>query len=257
VLATALYAADLGIAVEAVLVPQPHTPHVAENLRAIAARARIWPAASYVQASRILLDRVACGSFYVPVGGSTPDAVMAYADAARELTQQVERGELPAPDVVVVALGSGGTAAGLAAGFAAIRSDIDVVAVTVAEPPFWVDARARRLAAACLARLGRETEVGRLRLAIDDSYLGGGYGQATRAAQSALDRAAEHGIELDTTYTAKTFAAACDLQATRTRVLYWHTLSSAPMAPLLLGAPTEDELAPDERALLLASREHT
>ena len=55
---------------------------------------------------------------YIPLGGSTPLGTLGHVNAALELADQVERGELPLPGRVVVPLGSGGTAAGLALGFA-------------------------------------------------------------------------------------------------------------------------------------------
>jgi hypothetical protein len=60
------------------------------------------------------------------------------------------------------------------------------------------------------------------------------------------------GIALDPTYTAKAFAAALDrVDAGGVKtVLYWHTLSSAPMAPLLEGAPAEAQLDAGVRGLL-------
>jgi 1-aminocyclopropane-1-carboxylate deaminase/D-cysteine desulfhydrase-like pyridoxal-dependent ACC family enzyme len=250
VLATSIYAGQLGIGVDAVLVPQPWTPHAAENLRAIAARARVFPASSFPHAAAIMVDRVACGAYYVPAGGSSRVGALAYADAARELLLQVEHGDLPEPRVVVVTLGSGGTAAGLAAGLAATHAKTRVLGVTVAEPAFWVAQNARRLAKACLAELAPGDQTVRLRLDIEDRYLGAGYGHATPEGEGATLRAARFGLALDGTYTAKTFAAACALPAENDPILYWHTLSSAPMGPLLEGAPREEELAAEVRMLL-------
>jgi 1-aminocyclopropane-1-carboxylate deaminase/D-cysteine desulfhydrase-like pyridoxal-dependent ACC family enzyme len=257
VLATAIYAADVGIEVEAILVPQPRTPHVTDNLRAIAARARIWPASSFTHAGTIIADRVACGAYYVPPGGSTSEATLAYADAATELLAQVAREELPEPAVVVVTLGSGGTAAGLSAGFAAAGSAARVVAVAVSQPMSWVRWQARRSARLCLGTLAPSGSPAPLRLEIVEGYLGRGYGYATPECERALADAAHHGLALDTTYTAKTFAAVLELPSAADPILYWHTLSSAPMAPLLVGAPTEENLPPDVRALLLPVRERT
>jgi len=257
VLATALYAGDLGIEVEAVLVPQPRTPHVVDDLRAIAARAHILPARSFGHAAAMVVDRVACGAVYLPPGGSTRAASIAYADAARELCGQIERGELPAPKVVAVTLGSGGTAAGLAAGFAASLPSVRVLAVVVAEPRGWVSRRSRRLASVCVRDVVASRPAPPLHLDIVDGYLGRGYGHATPEGERALVAAARHGLTLDTTYTAKTFAAVLDLPASDDPVLFWHTLSSAPMAPLLEGAPAEEDLPADVRGLLLAPGEHT
>jgi hypothetical protein len=70
--------------------------------------------------------------------------------------------------------------------------------------------------------------------------------------------AEREGLTLDPTYTAKTFAAALDRveawgdekgkSGTKT-VLYWHTLSSAPVMPLLASAPNEEAIDAKVREL--------
>ena len=80
-----------------------------------------------------------------------------------------------------------------------------------------------------------------------------GYGHAHRRGRrgDARSPASTPGSTLDPTYTAKAFA--CALWHVRARqardVLYWHTLSSAPMAPLLEGAPPLEALDPALRRL--------
>ncbi len=251
VLATALFGRDLGIAVDAVLVPQPRTSHVAENLRVTASLATVFPATSYAHAAALVVDRIACGARYVPPGGSTRSATRAYAAAARELVGQVARGELPMPHVVVVTLGSGGTAAGLAAGFARLGVPVRVVAVVVSQPAAWVGWHARALARRCASEGRRGVPTGTLRLSIDTSQLGPGYGYPTDEARRAVDDAARLGLALDTTYTGKTFAALRRLAPSSAPVVYWHTLSSAPMAPLLGDARREEDLPAGVRQLLL------
>jgi D-cysteine desulfhydrase len=87
---------------------------------------------------------------------------------------------------------------------------------------------------------------------INPSYLGRGYGQATEAGHRACRLASASGLALDLTYTAKAFAAALDLVDRRTEenVLFWHTLSCAPMDAWLARAPAESNLSPSIRALL-------
>jgi D-cysteine desulfhydrase len=198
-----------------------------------------------------VLDRIACGAYYVPIGGSTVDGALGYADAALELMHQVACGVLPEPRVVVAPLGSGGTVGGLAAGFAVARARTRVRGITVAEPGVWIARKARRLAAACVRRLAGDGRVGAPQVDIDDRFLGPGYGHATRQGEDATELAARYGLHLDSTYTAKTFAAVARLGVADGPVLYWHTLSSAPMAPLLVDTPLETELAEEVRALLL------
>ena len=61
---------------------------------------------------------------------------------------------MPEPDLIVVALGSGGTVAGVAAGLELEGLRSKVVGVIVAEPAWFVALRARRLARACFRRAG-------------------------------------------------------------------------------------------------------
>jgi D-cysteine desulfhydrase len=271
VLACGVFGRARGMAVEAVVVPQRATQHVVDNLRAdLAVGIDLLPASSYGHAAVRVAWRLAChvagpgpgpgpgpgrrGAFYVPPGGSSRAGVRGYVDGARELAQQVRAGEMPEPDLVVVTLGSGGTAAGLAAGFAAEGMRTRVLAVTVTEPAWAVEWAAMSMAraAAGRSRKGAAREAA-ARLEVDRRYLGQGYGQGTPEGERATARAAEIGLVLDETYTAKTFAAALDrvAEGRLPTILYWHTLSSADLGPLLAGAPPLDAIDPRLRRLLL------
>lgn len=249
VLATAVFARPLGLAVEAVLVAQPRTDGVLENLRAdLGLGVEVLPAASYAHAALRIASRLGRGAYYIPAGGSNRLGTSGYVDAARELAAQVREGVMPEPDLLVVALGSGGTAAGLAAGLEAEGLRTRVLAVTVAEPAWVVERMARSLA----RRSGSSANGSRSkRLEIERRYLGAGYGHATSQGAHATIEAAKAGVTLDATYTAKAFAAALDriAEGREENVLYWHTLSSAAMGPLLRDAPGEAALPPKLRRM--------
>jgi 1-aminocyclopropane-1-carboxylate deaminase/D-cysteine desulfhydrase-like pyridoxal-dependent ACC family enzyme len=247
VLATALYGRQVGLEVEAVLVPQPRTEHAVDVLRAsIAAGAVAWPVQSWSRVPPAVLARMGARTVFIPVGGSSVLGAMGYVDAALELASQVRAGAVPEPDVCVVAAGSGGTAAGLAAGFLASGLSTRVVGVCVGTPRWAVRFMTRRLARGCSVRVPEATARGQMararaldeRLSIDERFLGPGYGHPTDDGAAATRSAMEAGLSLDPTYTAKAFA--CALWHVRSRrarhILYWHTLSSAPEAPLLEGA---------------------
>jgi 1-aminocyclopropane-1-carboxylate deaminase/D-cysteine desulfhydrase-like pyridoxal-dependent ACC family enzyme len=261
VLATTLFGSREGFRVEAALVPQPRTDHAAQVVRAgLGHGLRAMAAGGYLGVALRVLPRVlAKDAYFVTVGGSSLVGSLGYVAAAHELAAQVKNGDMPEPDVIVVALGSGGTVAGLAAGLETAGLRSRVVGVVVAEPPWFVAWRARRLARACLRRVRATAPRGWLdaRLAIDMRWLGKGYGYATEAGERATQAALGEGLTLDPTYTAKTFAAALDRVNALSdasdgpkTVLYWHTLSSAPMAPLLAGAPTEAGIDARVRELL-------
>jgi D-cysteine desulfhydrase len=126
------------------------------------------------------------GSHVIPFGGSSRSSVAGYADCARELTDQVSDF-----DHVVVAVGSGGTMAGLVAGLGAGRV-LGVDTGAVPDP----DAAVRALL---------DTDPGEL--AIDRGQIGPRYAAVTEPVREALKLAARtEGLFLDPTYTGRALA---------------------------------------------------
>jgi 1-aminocyclopropane-1-carboxylate deaminase/D-cysteine desulfhydrase-like pyridoxal-dependent ACC family enzyme len=255
VLATTYFGVRAGFSIEAVLVPQPRTEHAVEVLRAsLALGLRPFPVRSTAAVPLAIARRIAAGSSFIPLGGSSVTGTMGYVDAARELGTQVRQGAMPEPDFCVVALGSAGTAAGLAAGFAELRMKTRVVGIGVSRPFALSRVLALKLARGCARRVGmRDADATwRRQLAFDARFLGAGYGHATILGDEATRDAREGAqLALDPTYTAKAFAAALwHVRARRAScILYWHTLSSRPIGPLMLGAV--DEPARDATMRLL------
>ena len=171
------------------------------------------------------------GTRVLPPGGTSPVAALGHVAALLELEQAVARGEIARPDAIYVALGSGGTAAGLAAGAALLGWPTRVVGARVSPRVVsnaWV---ASWLARRTLRLLGsRARPAG---LAVDHSQAGAGYRLPTAAASQAqeLTRGLPGG-PLDLTYTAKAFAAlVADARAGRLagrRVVFWQTLGTLP-----------------------------
>jgi D-cysteine desulfhydrase len=218
-LATALYAREQGIETALALVDQPVDDHVRAQLaRLEASGARIHRTHTKARTAAMLpwlLARNARGGrppYLLPAGGSSPVGVLGYVEAALEIAAQVEAGALPEPAQVVVAVGTGGTAAGLALGFqiAGLRSRVIGVVVNDQlrlDPP--VVARLARRTATLLerrgARLGR-LDIGPEMLDLTRDQIGAGYGHPTEAASVAASLAAEDALVLDPVYTAKAMA---------------------------------------------------
>jgi D-cysteine desulfhydrase family pyridoxal phosphate-dependent enzyme len=134
--------------------------------------------------------------YRMPVGGASTVGALGYVAAALELRQQ-----LPDVGVVVVADGSGGTHAGLVAGFG---DHAAVLGVDVGTRPDLAE-RVPEKAAEAAALAGLPAPVGEVRL--DRDRFGTGYGAPTAAAREALDLAARHeGLLLDPVYTGKAMA---------------------------------------------------
>ena len=202
---------------------------VAERVGASARRAPIFrtPLEAFAWA---WLDR-ARGARWIPAGGSSPLGILGHVNAGLELVGQIDAGVLPSPKVVVVPLGTGGTAAGIALAFAIAQRDIKVVGARVVPRIVARLPRVRRLAndtaklieqqtGAQLPRVGKDAVT-----IVHDSY-GGAYGRETAEAKTATDQfRTVSSLELDSTYSAKAFATALSL-AEDTPTLFWLTFDS-------------------------------
>ncbi len=241
-LATALFGRRLGMRTVLVLVPQPETPHVRRQLQRMReAGAEIHlpqgVRRAYLVAAGLMLARISPPlnlPYFLRPGGSVPLGCVGYVEAAAELGRQIEEGELPAPSDVVVALGSGGTAAGLVAGMRLFGVRSRLVCVLVNDLTRVDATTVARLARRTLRLLGRHgVEVGGTSVTPEDvvverGWLGPGYGHSTpeaeRAAQLLADR---EGLTLEPVYTAKAMAALLELNRRGAfgdgPVLYWHT----------------------------------
>lgn len=256
VLATTLFGKRAGLRVAAILTPQPRTDHAVDNLRAaVGLGLEAHPVRSIVDIPRALARLLGRGDMLVPPGGSNVSGTLGYLDGAEELAASIRAGTVPLPDAIVVALGSGGTAAGLLAGVVRAGLSTRIIAVRIVEPILSGRLRtlALALAASRAAHASIEPQKLHAQLEVDGRWLGPGYGHATEAGEEASRLASEQGLKLDPTYTAKAFAAARSLvdEGRHRRILYWHTLSSAPLAPLLEHAPSEGDLPGELRALFL------
>jgi D-cysteine desulfhydrase len=242
-LATALYAREHGLRTVLALVDQPFDDHVERQLARIeGSGARIYKTHGTIRTVASLPLIYAANMdwrrlrppYFLTVGGSSAVGAIGYVDAALELAAQVERGELPKPGQVVVALGSGGTAAGLVLGFALAGLETRVVAVQVNDRMPLGPGRVARLAEQARRLLERRgaplpaLSISPADVRVESRWLGAGYGHGTREAERALDLAGrEEGLRLEPVYTGKTMAALLELRQERRLaegpVLYWHT----------------------------------
>ena len=162
---------------------------------------------------------------WIPGGGADPRAVLGHFLAALELSAQLDT----PPDSIVVPLGTGGTAAGIALGVAALGWSTRLLAVRVA--PWiaanrWRTLRLARRAAALLERAGIE-RVPRSGVRVQVvNALGAGYGYPTTEGERAGRLASAHGVRLEPTYGGKAFSVFFQKKKYNLRrAVFWHTFA--------------------------------
>jgi D-cysteine desulfhydrase len=153
--------------------------------------------------------------YVVPRGAASGPGATAYALAAEELASQLTF----RPAHVVAPVGSGGTLAGLLAGWATFGLPGTLVGVAVSRPLAETRREVIRLSAEAARALGAgRPDIERLRL-VDG--LGAGFGRADRTTCDAARLAARtEGIMADTTYVARAVAALGSLAGP---LVLWHT----------------------------------
>jgi D-cysteine desulfhydrase len=259
-MATVLFGRELGFDVCVVLFDQPWTKFARESLLGFASSsAEIVHGGGYVMtAARTWAAlRRSRGSYLVLPGAASPLANLGYIDAMLELASQVERGEAPKPDVIVLPTGSSGTLAALALGAAHLGWDTEIVGVRITTPiacnRFTVD----RIVAQTDRFLARHeprwrSMRGNVRYSLWGDALGKGYGFPTA---ESIDGARQVekliGAPGEVTYSGKALAALRSfgaLPGNRDRtILLWNTLSSVRPRPEPHAA---ERLPPSLRRLL-------
>ena len=160
--------------------------------------------------------------------------LIGYVNAGFELQKQVAEGVMPEPDLVFVALGTMGTAAGLMLGFEAASLKTRVVPVRVVGTNIGNRDKFIQLFRRTAALLHSvDPSFPKVTLAegdldIRDEFLGGEYARFTREGMAAVDLAAKtDGLHLEGTYTGKTMAALIDhvkrSDAKDSVILFWNT----------------------------------
>lgn len=149
--------------------------------------------------------------YTIPLGASDGIGSLGYVECALEiLAQAAETGA----DIshVFVPTGSGGTHAGLLAGFRLAGSSIKVIGISVSDPaPTKIEKVS--LALADIEKvLDRRIELSENDICVFDEYSGPGYAVPTAIGNDAVIQAARnHGVLLDPTYTGKAWSGMADL----------------------------------------------
>ena len=211
----------------------PPTPRAVEYLAFVASRAtRIHAYRGRIElamkAPRVLFGRASGGMPVIPPGAASPAGIVGVARAAAEISRRIELRELPRIDRIIVPVASAGTLVGLGWGFALAGYRPRLQAIAVVERPLFGTRRVARL----LDEVHRWTKGHGLRLPrvrpealrirIDRTQLGPGYGVPTSASLAACDALGE--LPLEPVSSGKAMAALlAGVARPGERVLFWVT----------------------------------
>jgi L-cysteate sulfo-lyase len=166
--------------------------------------------------------------YVVPYGCANRLGAIGYLNAALEIADQIAAQDL-AITHLVHASGTGGTQAGLIAGFAMLGLPIEVIGIDIDADPAGVRRRVTTILRELADEVGLYAGVLENRIVIDPDYSAGAYGRADAATVAAVTMAASlEALTVDPVYSGKAFAALLGLSRSgrfrpSDRVLFLHT----------------------------------
>ncbi len=277
VMASCIYGRELGFdKISAVFRQQPIHDYVRRNLLIDAA---LGATMDYAKSSADLVLKLLFQylkhtnpftgkrPYLVPMVGSSALSCLGYVNAAFELRDQIEEGLLPAPDIIFITVGTGGTMAGLQLGLRLAGLESKVIGVRVLDRIFsneriiaWEINRAVRFLKRCNCPIRCPRYRAEDIMLIHD-FFGEEYAGPTVEGRAAIETTREHeGLPLDVTYTGKTMAALMSFvaknQNAEKTILFWHTLNSVDLKPFLENAPNPQSLPPKFHRYFSASGNH-
>jgi L-cysteate sulfo-lyase len=144
--------------------------------------------------------------YVIPVGGSNAIGALGYVGCAEELCLQA-RGERIPVTRIVHATGSGGTQAGLLAGFCALGADVDVTGISVSDGKRMQTRKVGLILEETAELIGLETNGLKDGIVVNARYIGDGYGLPTEGMREAVELCARlEGVLLDPVYSGKAMA---------------------------------------------------
>ena len=164
--------------------------------------------------------------YAVPMGGSTPLGELGYVNAAREFAEQADGLGI---DTVVVAVGSSGTAAGLALGLKMFTRNVRLVGISVSRNVTRLTTNIPDMANEVAALIDVDTRVSEEDVDLTDAYVGARYGVPSTAGMEAMRLTARtEGLLLDPIYTGKAMSGLIEMArqgsfAASDGVCFWHT----------------------------------
>jgi D-cysteine desulfhydrase len=171
-------------------------------------------------------------SIYIPLGATTAYSTLGHIAAACEFVEQWRQSNKQWPGAIYFALGSGGSVAGLAIGFALMKLPVKINAVQTVNTSIINHRKLKNQIKTTLKLLGLNSRLAssiiKKHIHIDQRFMGKGYGDITESSVKAVAMARNFGLNLEPVYTGKVMAAVLqDINdGPSSDIIYWHSHSN-------------------------------
>lgn len=148
--------------------------------------------------------------YIIPFGGSNLLGSLGYLDCANEIIQQFKDLNNNVPNYIITPAGSGGTMAGLVAGFSIAKVSTEILGFSVLHKDKTIENIVNQLTDEIIDNIDSKLDL-KTNFKLDTNYVGDGYGIPTTKGKKAIAMLAElEGIFLCPVYTSKAMAGMID-----------------------------------------------
>lgn len=145
-------------------------------------------------------------AYLIPFGGSNLLGSLGYLDCANEIIEQFQNIEGKAPNYIITPTGSGGTMAGLVAGFAIAETSTKVIGFSVLHKDQTIENIVTKLTNEIIESIKPTSDI-TIDFELDTKFVGEAYGIPTEKGKKAISMLAElEGLFLCPVYTSKAMA---------------------------------------------------
>jgi len=142
-------------------------------------------------------------AYLIPFGGSNLLGSLGYLDCANEIIEQFKNAEGTTPNYVITPTGSGGTMAGLVAGFAIAQTSTKVIGFSVLHKDLTIENIVTKLAKEIIENINSKSDI-TTDFELNTKFVGEAYGIPTENGIKAIKMLAElEGLFLCPVYTSK------------------------------------------------------
>lgn len=159
-------------------------------------------------------------AYIVPEGASNEVGLWGYVDCMAEMKEFLEKENI---EVLYVAVGSGGTYAGLLLGKKIHTIATDVIGIIICDTVEYFTERIYNISKKAIDRFGIDVTVDKHEISLIDGYIGRGYSLSYKEEVETIKKVANHGIILDVAYTGKAFHGMLQESRKYKRILFVHT----------------------------------
>lgn len=141
--------------------------------------------------------------YIISEGGSDEIGALGYVKAAQELAEQLKTSKIKV-DHIILAVGSGGTYAGLLVGKHLYDISANIYGINVCDDEAYFVNKIHRIVKSMQKKIGVDLKIGKRDINIIDGYVGKGYGLSRQEEIDIIKMAAKsEGLILDPVYTGK------------------------------------------------------